>query len=378
MIFLGFFNKIFGGIFGNKDKPILVDKSRRVLFILKRRQNYDEQDKGVQHHAKSLVTGMYNSVSFISDMLNKEGIKSEVVIVIDNNSIDREVTRFKATDVFVEGMWVVSEKFDILTKLHPNVNWVVRCHSEIPFLAGEGNAIERAFGYVKRGVALSSNSHRIGNTLNSVIGDVLFYTEESKKKMLPVLPNYYPVDPVADRFYNNFSETLNIGCFGAVRPLKNQLIQAMAAIQLAKDLKKNLDFHINIGRVESNATSQLKNIRSLFNNAGDRFNLVEHGWVEHGDFCKLLGNMDLSMQVSFSETFNIVTADAVVMNTPVVVSPEISWVYPDCWANPTNINDIVDVSKKVLKNNKLKKLNIERLKEHSESTKKTWMEYFKV
>ena len=153
MKILSFFASFF-----ESDK-IKIDKSRKVLFVLKQRQNYDEQkEKVVQHFAKSMVTGMFNSVTFISNMLNEVGIVSKVVIVIDNSSIDREVSLFKPTDVFIEGMWVVSEKFDVLKKLHPTVNWVVRCHSEIPFLAGEGNAIERAFGYVKRGVVLSCNS----------------------------------------------------------------------------------------------------------------------------------------------------------------------------------------------------------------------------
>ena len=370
-----FFNFL-GGLFGDNTKP-KIDKNRRALFVLKQRQNYDEQqDKNVQHFAKSMVTGMFNSVTFISNMLNELGITSKVVIVIDNNSIDKEVSQFKPTDVFIEGMWVVSEKFDILKKLHPTVNWVIRCHSEIPFLAGEGNAFERAFGYTKRGIALAGNSYRIGNTFKELIGDALLLDSKAKEKLLPILPNYYPVQKGRTKIKQNYTDTLDIGCFGAIRPLKNQLIQAIAAIELAKLLKKKLNFHINIGRVEGNATSQLKNIRSLFSNLNNNFNLIEHAWIEHEEFCNLIEEMDLCMQVSFSETFNIVTADAVTRNVPVVVSSEISWTLPMCWAETTDVDNIVEVAKRALKNKTLIKGNKNSLYDYSEEAKKVWIKYF--
>ena len=47
-------------------------------------------------------------------------------------------------------------------------------------------------------------------------------------------------------------------------------------------------------------------------------------------------NMDVSMQVAFSETFNIVTADAVMNDVPVVVSKEIKWVAPMFQTDPTD------------------------------------------
>lgn len=54
-------------------------------------------------------------------MLNRNGIESKVVVVIDNNCIDKEVTAFKPTHAIIEGLWVVPEKFDVLKKLHPTI-----------------------------------------------------------------------------------------------------------------------------------------------------------------------------------------------------------------------------------------------------------------
>ncbi len=50
--------------------------------------------------------------------------------------------------------------------------------------------------------------------------------------------------------------------------------------------------------------------------------------------------MNMGMQVSFSETFNIVAADFVANNVPVVVSPEITWVNSIFHANPTDAYNI--------------------------------------
>jgi hypothetical protein len=45
------------------------------------------------------------------------------------------------------------------------------------------------------------------------------------------------------------------------------------------------------------------------------------------------------MQVSFSETFNIATADAVWSGVPVVVSPEVEWIATRYAANPNSITE---------------------------------------
>ena len=130
---------------------------------------------------------------------------------------------------------------------------------------------------------------------------------------------------------------LNIGCFGAIRPLKNQLIQAMAAIKFVDDLGGELHFHVNAGRVEQKGQAVLRNLEALFDNTGHF--LVEHPWMDHHDFLKVVGEMDLCMQVSFSETFNIVAADSIACGIPTVVSREIPWAKIG-FADPTDMESI--------------------------------------
>ena len=82
-----------------------------------------------------------------------------------------------------------------------------------------------------------------------------------------------------------------------------------------------------------------RNLKSLFTNS--RHQLVEHGWIEHDEFLKLVSTMDIGMQVSFSETFNIVAADFVYVNIPIIGSSEIEWLDKDYQASTTELNDIV-------------------------------------
>ena len=138
------------------------------------------------------------------------------------------------------------------------------------------------------------------------------------------------------------SGLIDVGCFGAIRPLKNNLIQAVAAIKFAKKLGKQLRFHINSNRVEQNGDQVIKNINALFNAAGNRYTLVKHKWMPHQQFMDVIGSMDMGMQVSFSETFNIVAADFVDAHVPIVVSKEISWIPSVFHADPNSSDDIVN------------------------------------
>jgi len=62
--------------------------------------------------------------------------------------------------------------------------------------------------------------------------------------------------------------------------------------------------------------------------------------MDHADFTKLTGTMDMVMQVSNSETFNIVAADAVSQHVPVLVSDEIPWLDSEYQANPNDVQEI--------------------------------------
>lgn len=103
-----------------------------------------------------------------------------MVHAVDNNCINKFVTEFRPDVVVIEALWVVPEKFDELISLHPKVKWTVRIHSEIPFLAYEGTAMDWIHGYIERGVQVSVNSRRTQRDIHYGTGVKPAYT-----------PNYY-------------------------------------------------------------------------------------------------------------------------------------------------------------------------------------------
>jgi hypothetical protein len=322
----------------------------RVLFILKRRE-VNDPDCGVYSHS-GLSSGLLNSASMVKDMLNLPRTKGnyavDLVQVIDNNDIDREVTKFKPDVVIIEAFWVVPEKFEVLRKLHPTVKWIIRNHSNIPFLAQEGIAMDWiADCVVQNDVYVATNTKQSLADLHEVVAAQTNGLLASNKVLY--FPNYYIDRTSGIHKYRPWfdSDVLHVGCFGAIRPLKNHLTQAIAALKMADYLDCPLEFHINVGRQESGGLPVLHNLRGLFENTR-RAKLVEHAWMPHHEFMHLVGSMHVNMQVSLSETFNIVTADAVTMGVPVVVSSEVFWVSEQYHANPTSADSIFEKLKHVI------------------------------
>lgn len=327
----------------------------KLLFILKKQTHYG-------CYSYSQTSGLYNSAKFVVDMLNGSGVQAKLVEVTDNNDIDREVSGYRPDVVIIEALWVVPEKFDILKKLHPQVEWIVRLHSDVPFLATEGIAMQWIFGYLERGIEVAPNSPKLARDLFEITGD----------ENILLLPNYYPVRDIKHRG----SALLQVGCFGALRPMKNTLTQAVAAIRYANEHGRTLYFNINGGRCEQGGESVLKNLRSLFQNTGHF--LIEHPWLKREAFLEILAEMNFALCASFSETFCITAADAVSTNTPLICTGEIPW------ASDLSVVPATDVRAIVRKMNFLSSpvkyivnaRNRHNLKKYSEHSKNIWLSRF--
>ena len=338
---------------------------KRILFILKSREGYN----GPSSYGSYFSSGLYWSAKFVVDMLVGCGVNAKLVQVVDNNDIDREVHKFKPSVVIIEALWVVPEKFDVLKKLHPNVQWVVRLHSNTPFLAQEGVAVSWILGYAQHGVSVAVNEKREFDDVEEILK--LHGLEEQ----VLYLPNYYPVSYKTIKKHVDLP-IIRVGCFGAIRPLKNQLIQAIAAIRFADETDRTLYFHINATRIED-GESVLKNIRALF--TGTHHFLVENTWMSHEQFMNSLQYLDVGMQASLSETFSIVSADMVNVGLPVVVSSEIKWATSLSKVDPTDSIDITNGLKRVLTFKGLDvMLNRRNLKHFSGKSKDIWLDFLGV
>jgi hypothetical protein len=343
----------------------------KPLFIVKERFVYGTRTNSY---------GLLNSCKFISNKLSSEGIDSKTVQVVDNNRIDYEVSTFNPTHCFIEALWVVPSKFQELASLHPNVKWIVRLHSMIPFISTEGMAFEWLNEYEtlkKSGIdiSISANNKKLFDDLKNIYTGVSY------------TPNMYY--DLGEKSYESFSfeepGAINVGCFGALRPLKNTVKQALLAMKFSDSIGKKLKFHVNVSEHEHvQAGPIIKNLRNLF--ASSTHVLVEHPWYEHKDFLNVVKSMDLGMQISFSETFNITAADFVHCGVPIVVSNEIDFVHSSCKSDVHDDNKIMQAITNAFYNQvlggrtlsidqKITEMNKNLLSQHNAAAIKSWKKY---
>lgn len=350
--------------------------SPSVLFILKRREDYNP----VSVSPKGLSTGLYNSASFVVDMLNKSGIKANMEVAIDNNCIDRLVTQYRPTHVIIEALWVVPSKFAELIPLHPKVEWIVRLHSEMPFMAGEGIAMNWLMDY------LSFPQVKIGVNAPRMLDEVQFYTrvkyglnKEQAAGRVFYLPNAYPKDYWKPKGIIKKLNYVDIGCFGAIRPLKNHLLQVFGALKFAESAGKKLRFHVNLGRSEMKGEPVVHNIKGLFEQlSGTGHQLICHEWAPREEFLVLCRQMDIGMQCNFSETFNIVGADLVSQGVPLVATKEVPWSCKLFNADPNSSDSIADALLRAYDFSNINvRVNQYNLAKYTDKTAKTWTKYFK-
>lgn len=309
----------------------------KVLFILKRREDFNAK----KHNHVGLSTGLYNSASFVHQMLLDLDIPSALEVAIDNNCIDRLVNQHQPSHVIIEALWVVPQKFAVLQKLHPMVTWIIRLHSEMPFMAGEGMAMDWLGDYSRfSNILIGINAPRMLGEIRLYLGHLNNWSQAETKRRVIYMPNFYPQEHVT-KSVDRDKSVIDVGCFGAVRLLKNHVVQAFAAIQFAENNNKRLRFHINAGRIEMQGQPVLNNLKGMFQQIhGLGHELVNHTWVPRQEFLKICADMDVGMQASLSETFNIVGADLISQGVPVVGTKEIPWLPGVVCADPTSSQDI--------------------------------------
>lgn len=293
---------------------------KKVLFILKHR-----------HYSPARGSyGLINSASQVAAFLTEQGNLCKVVSVIDSNSIDREVTAFDADLVIIEALWVSAHKLAELMMLHRHHHrrWAVRIHSDIGYLSEEGNGIKYINDYIElgRGLVISFNNASFNKAMTNCLDHPFVY--------LPNVITFH--EPLED--YTRERSRIHIGCFGALRILKNQCFQALCAIEAANKMHKKLMFHIT-PHLTSENDPVFRNLVQIFETT--EHELVIHPWMDTDKFHKLISKMDLGLQLSYTESFNIVAADFISKNKLLVASQAIDWMPEIMQASTTNYEQAV-------------------------------------
>lgn len=285
---------------------------------------------------KECVTysGLNVSAELTVNALVNNGFKAESIGFNDDNEIDRVLFEKRPSHFIIKAFWVRKEKLELLARRYPSCKFYVVCHSKPSFLACEQNGF-RLLGEM---VALSQKIENVYVACNNYDASVAFQDAyDASFFYIPNIVEAYDRE-TAKRFHG---DTLRVGIFCAIRPFKNIITQALSAISYCEQRGLDLELHVLTGRTEMEGDVTLKNLRDLFNKVNpSRHMLVEHPWLTHKEFMRLVEHMDIGLQVSYTESFNIVAADFLQAGIPIVTSPAVAWTPKTWWANPDSIDSI--------------------------------------
>ncbi len=273
------------------------------------------------------------------------------------------------THAILEAPWVSAAEMAKLLASHPTVHFVVRAHSQIGFLQVEPGAIQiiRDLLILQEGTlnfTLASNSQKLATFLEKVYTGHCLY-----------LPNLYDLERVHRKRDKDHSDRhiVRVSSFGALRLMKNHTTAAAAALEIAERRRANLEFWVSVNR-EEHGKGVLQSLRNMFADV-HWAKLVEHPWEEWPRFRRTIAHMDLCLQVSFSETFNIVTADAAAEHVPSVTSSAIEWV-PNHWhADPDDVESIARVGMSLLSDPQAAESGREALERFTKDGVTRWLSY---
>jgi len=246
----------------------------------------------------------------------------------------------RPTHVILAAPWILTPDVAVMAAEFPEVSFVVVSHSSVGFLSADPHAIrllrETAdLQLATHNVFVGGNSSKFTNWATEAWGVRAVW-----------LPNLYSLEETFPQHHVRWQGgALRLGLFGANRPLKNFLSSAAAAVELARRLRVPIELLLSSGRNEGGNFRALEEMTEHIGN----LRVVHTGWLPWPAFRRLLRTIDLVFQVSYTETFNVVAADAIAEGVPVVASDAIDWVPPWWQAKADEPLDVARVAERLLR-----------------------------
>lgn len=291
--------------------------------------------KNFAAHKNISHIGLGVSALNTSKVLACRGIDVEVWPIMQANDLASRLQQRPATHVVIAAPWIPSTDIQHLLTSFPATRFVVNCHSNVGFLQADSNGVR----LIREAMELEMGSARFRVAGNSQkFCDWISATYSAPCLWLPNL--YYVEGPPQCR--PHFSGgTLRMGAFGATRPLKNFMSAAGAALTISRTLKANLELWVSVGRTEGGGDTILRAVHAMLDGVPG-VSVVQSGWQSWPKFRQLVGHMHLLLQPSYTESFNMVTADGVAEGVPSVVSDAIDWA-PEHWK--AKCDDVLDMAR---------------------------------
>lgn len=315
-----------------------------------------------------------------SQVLRSRGIWCDVWPVKDESDIETRINAAQAdaaatgkipiSHVVISAPWIFSPFISMLVSRFTDIHFASISHSNVGFLGADPKSMRTLREYldIQRqwvNFDVAANSRRFTSWINRAYGMHLIY-----------LPNLYSLRDSKDVRPSYRGGVLRIGSFGAVRTLKNHVTAAAAALEISTRMGVDTEFWMNAGRVEggSHANAIPETITAMFKGVHNA-TFKQAPWTSWAEFRNLIRNMNLLLQPSFTESFNMVTADGIAEGVPSVVSEAIEWV-PEYWhASPDNALDIANKGVALLNDPVAASEGRQALVRHNQQGVSAWLEF---
>lgn len=246
------------------------------------------------------------------------------------------------THVVISAPWISTLDLQNITHEFPHIHFAMNCHSNVGFLQADpqGMRLLKEDMHLEMAVpnfSVAANSTKMQKWIECAYG-----------QSAECLPNLYYLNRSSFRPHGWNHTSLRIGCFGATRPQKNLASSIGAAIQIGRELKVHTDIFISSGRAEGGGNTVLNTVNEMVRNL-PAASIHETGWQSWPAFRQLVGSMHLLLQPSYTESFNMVTADGIAEGVPSVLSSAIDWAPPYWVADADDVNQIARVGQHLLR-----------------------------
>jgi hypothetical protein len=259
-----------------------------------------------------------------AEVLKQAGIDTSVFPVRHNVDLVEAIEKYNfrhkhgLTHVVISAPWLSDWDLTSLVEAYPLIQFAVLSHSNVGFLQADPDGVWNFRKYIE--IAKTHPNLHVGGNSHKFVE----WIERAYGIEAVLLPNLYPGRFREQKKWDG--GMLKIGAFGAMRPYKNFMTAAGAAVIISRVLGVEIEFHMSGGGEDTHGIRPA--IEQLFGHTKVR--LVMHEWQYWDDFVELVGEMDILLQPSYTESFNMVTADGIRMGVPSVVSSAIYWV-PKSW-----------------------------------------------
>jgi hypothetical protein len=300
-----------------------------------------------------------------AQVLRKNGYDVSVFPVRHNIDVVNNLEKNPSiTHVVISAPWLSEFDLKNIIEAFPKIQFVILSHSNVGFLQADPGGVYLLRRYMElsrthNNLVVGGNSFKFGYWLN------LAYNYDAA-----ILPNLYPISEHQHR--KPIGDVIRIGAFGAPRPYKNFMTAAAAALVIQQMMGKPVEFHMTVGG-ESKGDLVLPAIEQMF--AGTQVTLVKHDWSLWSNFIHTVKKMDLLIQVSYTESFNMITADGIYVGVPSVISPAIDW-GPVSWtAEPDNAVYVAETGVKLLNHPKYFISGVEALERNNRIGLQAWKRF---